>query len=316
MLRIAPTIPSNFLIFSLFDELPKGDYVVEEISNSLKRMDSIPPNSATSILKNFNLSHPSISDGLNEQSDSPLEAESLTSLETKINQEREEAKEINVAKASAEKIKYEGISEAIIILMLLIITAHQLVEPAMIIIDDQIVHHQIAIIPISCISNSTQNLKMAMRWYHVFISSLGLVGALESAERCIIMGLRSSDLGQASNHRLCACLDHGHYLQGVDTLCDSSYPCVGGGSNAMGKVCKSKHHDIEDPIYTGMCVMCVMIGAAAVFAVVPLKFIIMGLVLLCAAMNTKSGKSLSGEQGNRRIWEWWDSIPVIPVRIC
>ncbi|KAG0458307.1 hypothetical protein HPP92_023464 [Vanilla planifolia] len=51
MLRMAPPPPMNFLIFSLFNELPKGDFVLEELSNSLKKAATLNACSATAILK-------------------------------------------------------------------------------------------------------------------------------------------------------------------------------------------------------------------------------------------------------------------------
>ncbi|KAL6005158.1 hypothetical protein ACLOJK_005720 [Asimina triloba] len=301
MLRIAPPIPCNFLIFSLFDELPKGDYVVEEISNSLKRMDSIPPNSATSILKNFNLSHPSISDELIEQSDSPLEAESLTSLETTINQVREEAKEINVAKASAEKIKYEGISEAIIILM-------ELLNP---------------------LKDALSWVRGALTWDRpattLFVLALTMVVIYKEWIRYAIVAILVWSVAVMLWARYVKVRERCHeivvHTWSSDQTTMENIVSAHHGLNKFREIVQKanittlKIRSIlvsRAPKHTNL-VMCVMIGAAAVFAVVPLKFIIMGLVLLCAAMNTKSGKSSSGEQGNRRIQEWWDSIPVIPV---
>lgn len=62
----------------------------------------------------------------------------------------------------------------------------------------------------------------------------------------------------------------------------------------------------------------VMIGMgvmAMVLAIIPFKFILMAGVLYGFVMNSKVGKLMQNEQGNRRLKEWWDSIPVIPVRI-
>lgn len=118
MLRLAPPVPRNFLIFTLFDELPKGDYVMEELFKSSKEAGPLHPCSAVSILKILNISHPSVSvSAAKEGYEVPIgQREKLESLETTIGQVREEAKEIVVARASVEGLKEEGISDSLLVL--------------------------------------------------------------------------------------------------------------------------------------------------------------------------------------------------------
>lgn len=63
----------------------------------------------------------------------------------------------------------------------------------------------------------------------------------------------------------------------------------------------------------------VVLSAASIFlAVVPMKVFIMGALLYYFTMSlvSKLGKTEESNQGfYRRLKEWWDSIPVIPVRI-
>ncbi|KAL3825638.1 hypothetical protein ACJIZ3_021667 [Penstemon smallii] len=114
LLRISPPEPKSFFIFALLDELPKGDFVLEKLAASLKEVTSGHPCSASSILRNLNAPPPcvpcleqqKISDG-NEI----VQPENLASLESAINQTREIAKEVGMAKATAEGLKEEGISE-------------------------------------------------------------------------------------------------------------------------------------------------------------------------------------------------------------
>ena len=61
MLKISPPAPTKFLIFSLYDEIPKGDYVLDELAESLKKIICGHPFSASSILRSMNISSPSIS---------------------------------------------------------------------------------------------------------------------------------------------------------------------------------------------------------------------------------------------------------------
>ena len=120
MLRIAPPAPTNFLIFSLFDDLPKGDYVLEELSSSLKKTNSMHPCSATTILKSLGINHPTISSmPVKEGLEEPLISKegTLASLGATIDQVREEAKETNIAKATVEAMKEEGISDSLLILV-------------------------------------------------------------------------------------------------------------------------------------------------------------------------------------------------------
>lgn len=58
-----------------------------------------------------------------------------------------------------------------------------------------------------------------------------------------------------------------------------------------------------------------MSGVAILVAVVPTKYIIMGLILYCFSATSKVGSHFGSSHGNRRLKEWWDSIPVVPVRV-
>lgn len=126
MLRISPPTPTRFLIFSLFDELPKGDYVLEELAESLKKVNSGHPCSASSILRTMNMSESIISrldvTEAGKESISPtVQDEDSFQLETAINQSREEEKEIAIAKATTKELKEEGISESTTIFLVSIL---------------------------------------------------------------------------------------------------------------------------------------------------------------------------------------------------
>ncbi|CAA3006021.1 uncharacterized protein LOC111366320 isoform X1 [Olea europaea subsp. europaea] len=62
-------------------------------------------------------------------------------------------------------------------------------------------------------------------------------------------------------------------------------------------------------------VMIAMSCGSILFMVVPFKFILMALVLYGSMMASPLGKRMQNEQSNRRLKEWWDSIPVTPVEI-
>ena len=61
--------------------------------------------------------------------------------------------------------------------------------------------------------------------------------------------------------------------------------------------------------------MLVMVGSAMLVAVVPLKFILMATTVYYFVMTSKLGKYIANDRGNRRLKEWWESIPVVPVEI-
>lgn len=122
MLRISPPAPKGFLIFELLDELPKGDYVLEELAESLKKADVVHLCSASSILRSLNVSQLSMSTTeVNkisaEGNPAAARAENASSLENAIDQARKQDNEINVAQATVEEVREEGIASNIQVLM-------------------------------------------------------------------------------------------------------------------------------------------------------------------------------------------------------
>lgn len=120
MLRISPPDPTKFLIFALFDEIPKGDYVLEELAESLKTVNTGHSCSASSLLRRMNVREAIISSV--EEKEVEKESlrgpmENITSLESAINKAREEEKEIAVAKTTTEGLKDEGVTDSTIVLI-------------------------------------------------------------------------------------------------------------------------------------------------------------------------------------------------------
>jgi hypothetical protein len=123
LLRISPPAPTKFLIFALFDELPKGDYILEELAESLRKINSGHPCSASSILKDLNMSQSIISSSVEVKEvgeenvyTSGLPDSNQSSLETAINQAREEEKDVAIAKATTEGLREEGVAESALVL--------------------------------------------------------------------------------------------------------------------------------------------------------------------------------------------------------
>jgi len=120
MLRISPPVPTKFLIFSLYNEIPKGDYVLEELPDSLRKVNSGQPCSASSILKSMNLAGPVVSNSMVEeasQEDKSVDViDDSPSLESAIKQSREEEKKVLIAKATTEELKEEGVTDSVLVL--------------------------------------------------------------------------------------------------------------------------------------------------------------------------------------------------------
>ena len=124
MLRISPPDPKKFLIFSLFEEVPKGDFVLEELAEISQKVGTAKtPCSSSSILRNMNMEQlgnilkEAEEDKCKEKGKVIDKEEMLVSLESAVNQTREEGKEIEKAKATTAELEEEGITESVAVLM-------------------------------------------------------------------------------------------------------------------------------------------------------------------------------------------------------
>uniref|UniRef100_J3LK64 GRAM domain-containing protein n=1 Tax=Oryza brachyantha TaxID=4533 RepID=J3LK64_ORYBR len=120
MLRMSPPPPSSFLVFSLYEELPKGDFVLEQLANNLKETSTITPLSASHVFKGLSKSNRAalIAEiAIEHDKDSSSHEEPLASLENTIGQVRDEAREVTVANAAIEGMKEEGITDSLLVLV-------------------------------------------------------------------------------------------------------------------------------------------------------------------------------------------------------
>lgn len=120
MLRMSPPPPSSFLVFSLYDELPKGDFVLEQLANNLKETSTITPLSASHVFKGLSKSHRvalSAEIAKEHDKDSNSHEQPLASLENTIGQVRDEAREVTVANVAIEGMKEEGITDSLLVLV-------------------------------------------------------------------------------------------------------------------------------------------------------------------------------------------------------
>ncbi|OVA00886.1 Protein of unknown function DUF639 [Macleaya cordata] len=305
MLRISPPVPTNFLIFSLFDELPKGDYVLEEMANSLKQVSSIHPCSASSILRSLNMSNPGISsievkEEEVEESFSTDQTDNV-SLESTITQVREEAKDIGIAKATVEGLNEEGISDSFIVLM-------ELLSP---------------------LKSVLPWFEEVLAWERPLTTLVVLVTTLiitykewigKAISACLLWGVaimltarfeRKRD--QCNEIVVCTASDQTAVesivsaQQGLKTV-QSMVQMANITILKIQSILLSRAPKHANQVMMGMIVLAILL------AVIPFKFIIMGLTVYAFIANSKIGKHMDNEQSNRRLKEWWSSIPVIPVR--
>ncbi|MCD9640499.1 hypothetical protein HAX54_025852 [Datura stramonium] len=304
MLRISPPVPKKFLIFDLLDELPKGDYVLEELAESLKKVDAGHPCSASSILRSLNISLiPVPTEAVKEIDDNNrirIQTDNVSSLGNAIHQAREEAKEIEKAKATVEELKGEGMGNSVQVLMGLIkqlgrlvfciqevftwerpVCTSVFVLTALIVIYTEWIGKAIAALLLGTV--------VTMIWARQR-------GIQDEANKIVIY--TGSD--QTTMESIVSAQ---HGLRNVYDLIQSmNVVLLKIWSIFVSKA--PKHADL---------VMAAMVGAAMILAVVPFKFILMALTLCLFAMTSKIGKYMENEKVNRRIKEWWDSIPVVPV---
>jgi hypothetical protein len=60
-------------------------------------------------------------------------------------------------------------------------------------------------------------------------------------------------------------------------------------------------------------VIWMLTGLAVALAVVPFKYVLIGLTVAIFMGNTRAAKAVSNPRGSRRWREWWESIPAVPV---
>ncbi|KAL5770264.1 hypothetical protein ACOSP7_014418 [Xanthoceras sorbifolium] len=306
MLRISPPDPTKFLIFALFDELPKGDYVLGELAESLKKVNPGHPCSGSSILRSMNLSLSIISgveakevvgdEHINMTDDSP------TSLETAINQTRVEAKEVEIAKSTTEGLKEEGISDSAYVLL-------ELLKPLKSVLPwfQEIISWEKPATTLTVIAATL--LVVYKEWVGKAIAACLLLAIMK------MLRARKERLQDKYNEIvICTASDQST----MESIVSAQYGLITiqeilqAANIAILKVWSisvSKARKHADWVMMAMGVTAILL------AVIPFKFVIMATVLYGFIMNSKIGKRMETDQGNRRLKEWWDSIPIIPVRV-
>ncbi|CAN6465010.1 unnamed protein product [Victoria cruziana] len=310
MLRICPPPPSNFLIFTLFEELPKGDYVMEELANELKQMTEVGLCSVTSLLKGLNLVHPKVVDmNVGEVFDESVADDSgdkKSLLGTKVEQAREEAKDIRIAKTTIEGLKEEGIAESILVIKELLRPVQKL-SPCL----HEVLEWKKPVITALVISMLMLVVYKEWMGYAVSTFLLLMVG--------LQLGLRYKRVRD----------EHDEIVVNL-SLNQPMMESVISAQHALNQFHSFMHttnitllkiHSllISKSQKQSNVLMLTMACMAVVFAALPFKLVLMASILSCFLAKyeaKRSRASLIPGSGSikRRIREWWDSIPVTPVR--
>ncbi|KAL0338764.1 UNVERIFIED_CONTAM: hypothetical protein Sangu_1398500 [Sesamum angustifolium] len=185
-----------------------------------------------------------------------IHPENLSSLESAINQAREEAKETDLAKSTAGALKEEGISQSAQVLI-------GLLKPLQILV------------------SSSQEIVM---WERPMTTSMVVITTLIVIYKELI-GLAISAFLLWAVAKMLRARRRGSQKSKTRLLSHTN------------------------------TVMIVMAACAIVLAVIPIKFILMAFLVYGFSMTSKLGKCMQSDQGNRRLKEWWDSIPIVPLEI-
>ncbi|KAL8147461.1 uncharacterized protein LOC141707872 [Apium graveolens] len=311
MLRTSAPAPKSFLIFSLLEVLPKGDIVLEELAKCITNITGGQSCSASSILRNLNVTQacaPSMGDGEIAERIETLnrQAENLSSLESAIDQVREEAKESGIAKATVEGLKEEGVSDSAAVLKELLKPINTALWPWF----QEVFTWKKPETTVVVIGLTL--LIIYKEWIGIAIAALllWLVGKM--------MWVRWNRIGDKYDKLVvCTASDK----SAVESMVSAQHGLLTASEMLrLANISILKAWSIffsKAPKHTDM-VMMAMTGLAIFVAVIPFKFILMVLVLCLFTATSKLKKRANRDQGNkgsRRLKEWWDSIPVIPVEI-
>ncbi|KAG6750795.1 hypothetical protein POTOM_045310 [Populus tomentosa] len=355
LLRISPPSPTKFLIFALFDELPKGDYVLEQLAESLKKVNSGHPCSACSILRTMNMSQ-SVLPGVEveavgkECTSASGQDDIPSSLESAINQVREEAKEVEIAKATTEVLKEDGIGESATVLMELLkplenvvpwfqdviswrrpSTTLTMIVASLVIIYKEWVGKSIAAGLLSLVLKmilarhgrsqdkcnevvvcSGSNQKTTME--SIVAAQFGLKNVHEMMQLANISILKIQSLIH-TKARKCS----KHYWTDLHVMLMFLARSVLSSSITLIRILDSMSFaSIKSSrrcLQQADMVMAAMTVLAIILAVVPLKYMLIAITLHSIIMTSKLGRHFGNAQGSRRLKEWWDSIPIVPIHV-
>ncbi|KAI3822659.1 hypothetical protein L1987_10254 [Smallanthus sonchifolius] len=288
-------------------KLPTGSNVLEELAESLKTVKSGHPCSASSILRKLNVAQACIPCAEAEVGPQQPEIvsnqpENLSALETAVEQVREEAKEINTAKATADEVKEDGIGDNALVLM-------ELVKPFKSALPwfQEVIEWKRPATTIMVIGSSL--MVVYKEWVGQAIAGLLLwmVSKMIRARKHEV-GKRTKFVASAPSDQTTmdniVAANHG-----INTIYNT-LQLVNVSLLKIWSIWLANAPKHTDAVITAM------IGCAVIFVVIPLKYIIMTLMLSTFSMTLKprDRRDKKNQMGNRRLKGWWDSIPVEVVQ--
>ncbi|CAN6313991.1 unnamed protein product [Urochloa humidicola] len=305
MLRMSPPPASSFLVFSLYDDLPKGDFVLEQLASNLKQTSTITRLSASYVFKGLSKSYViplnvEIAKDHNDVDSSDHE-QPLACLENKIDQVQDEAKEVTAANVAIEGMKEEGITDSLLVLVGLVGPIGKLRS-----VIQQITSWERPLVTSTILAVTL--LTIYKEWFnYVLATSLILAVGL-------MVWSRKRKIGKICSEVI------------IDTSSDkTTMESIVEAQQSLKKV----HEYIKtanvvilrlwsialarSPKHTETMIW-MLTGSAVAVAVIPFKYILIGLASGGFVANTRIAKAMSNPQGGRRWREWWESIPVVPVR--
>ncbi|PUZ42768.1 hypothetical protein GQ55_9G608500 [Panicum hallii var. hallii] len=304
MLRMAPPPASSFLVFSLYDDLPKGDFVLEQLASNLKQTSTITRLSASYVFKGLSKSYViplSAEIAKDHETDSNGHEQPLASLENKIDQVKDEAREVTTANAAIEGMREEGITDSLLVLVGLVSPIGKL-RPVI----QQIISWERPLVTGSILAVTL--LTIYNEWFgYVLAASLILAVGM-------MVWARQRKIGKICSEVI------------IDTSSDkTTMESIVEAQQSLKKV----HEYIKtanvvilrlwsivlarSPKHTETMIW-MLTGSAVAVAAIPFKYILIGVAAGGFVANTRIVKAMSNPQGSRRWREWWESIPAVPVR--
>ncbi|KAM0853009.1 hypothetical protein ACQ4PT_051377 [Festuca glaucescens] len=303
MLRMSPPPPSSFLIFSLYDDLPKGDFVLEQLANNLKETSTITPFSASYVFKSLNKSDPiALFEEMAKEHDrdSSSHEQHLTSLGNTIDQVRDEAKEVTVANAPIEGMKEEGLTDSLLVLVGLVSPISKLgpVIQQVTSWDNPPLTGSVLAVTLLIICNEWVGYALAASLI-LAVSAMFWARQRKIGEVCSEVMIDTS----SDKTTMESIVEAQHNMKKVHEYVKTANIVI---LRLWSIVLARSPKHTETVIW-------MLTGLAVALAVVPFKYVLMGLTVAIFMANTRAAKAVSNPRGSRRWWEWWESIPAVPV---
>ncbi|CAN6321395.1 unnamed protein product [Urochloa humidicola] len=304
MLRMSPPPASSFLVFSLYDDLPKGDFVLEQLASNLKQTSTITRLSASYVFKGLSKSYAiplSAEIAKEHDRDSSSHEQPLVSLENKIDQVKDEAREVTAANAAIDGMKEEGITDSLLVLVGLVNPIGKL-RPVI----KQITSWERPLVTGSILAVTLVTIYMEWFSYVLAASLILAVGVMVWARKRKIGKICSEVIIDTSSDKTTmeSIVEAHQSLKKVhEYIKTANVVILRLWSIALAR--SPKH--TETMIW-------MLTGSAVVAAVIPFKYILIGAAVGGFLANTRIAKAMSNPQGGRRWREWWESIPAVPDR--